>query len=105
MFVAAPRGSPDSALEGKTRAMERPELSIIIPIYNEAEVITELHRRLRDLMTRLEKSVRSCEILFINDGSRDNSLNLLRQLAEAEQRFKIISFSRNFGHQMAVTAG
>jgi glycosyltransferase involved in cell wall biosynthesis len=83
----------------------RPELSVIIPIFNEAAVIDELHRRLREVMGKLEASVRSWEVVFVDDGSRDASLAMLREIADAEPRFKIISFARNFGHQMAITAG
>jgi polyisoprenyl-phosphate glycosyltransferase len=85
--------------------MERPELSIIIPIFNEAAVLGELHRRLREVMTSLESVVRSWEVVFVNDGSKDDSLNMLREMALAEPRFKVIAFARNFGHQVAITAG
>src|SRR5215207_2676973 len=85
--------------------MERPELSLIIPIFNEAAVIPELERRLREVMAKLEAHVRSWEVIFIDDGSRDSSLEMLRRIASSEPRFKIVSFARNFGHQMAITAG
>jgi polyisoprenyl-phosphate glycosyltransferase len=85
--------------------MARPELSLIIPIFNEAAVIDELDRRLREVMCRIESSVRSWEVLFIDDGSKDESLAMLRRMAATEPRFKVVSFARNFGHQMAITAG
>jgi dolichol-phosphate mannosyltransferase len=85
--------------------MERPELSIIIPIFNEAAVLGELHRRLREVMSNLEKVVRSWEVVFIDDGSKDASLSMLREMAQAEPRFKVVAFARNFGHQVAITAG
>ncbi len=85
--------------------MERPELSIIIPIYNEAAVIDELKRRLGQAMATLGSQVKSWEVLFIDDGSKDESLAMLRQLAAEEPRYKVIAFARNFGHQMAITAG
>jgi dolichol-phosphate mannosyltransferase len=85
--------------------MDRPELSIIIPIFNEAAVLGELHRRLREVMNDLEKVVRSWEVVFIDDGSKDASLSMLREMAQAEPRFKVVAFARNFGHQMAITAG
>lgn len=85
--------------------MERPELSIIIPIFNEAAVLVELHRRLREVMSGLEPIVRSWEVVFIDDGSKDESLQMLREMAAAEPRFKVIAFARNFGHQVAITAG
>lgn len=85
--------------------MERPELSIIIPIFNEAAVLGELHRRLREVMSGLEPMVRSWEVVFIDDGSKDASLAMLREMAQAEPRFKVVAFARNFGHQLAITAG
>jgi glycosyltransferase involved in cell wall biosynthesis len=85
--------------------MVRPELSVIIPIFNEAAVIDELRRRLAEVMGKLEGSVRSWEVIFIDDGSKDTSLELLREMARAEPRYKVVSFARNFGHQLAITAG
>ena len=85
--------------------MPRPELSVIIPIFNEEAVLPELHRRLRDVMADIETSVRDWEVIFVDDGSKDRSLVMLREMCAAESRFKVISFSRNFGHQVAITAG
>jgi dolichol-phosphate mannosyltransferase len=79
-----------------------PKYSLIIPIYNEEETIPELYRRVSDVMDSLDESV---ELILINDGSRDRSLNLMRQLQERDARVCYISFARNFGHQAAVTAG
>jgi dolichol-phosphate mannosyltransferase len=85
--------------------MDRPELSVIIPIFNEAAVIDELRRRLAEVMGKLESTVRSWEVIFIDDGSKDASLSLLREMALREPRFRVVSFARNFGHQLAITAG
>jgi glycosyltransferase involved in cell wall biosynthesis len=85
--------------------MARPELSLIIPIFNEEAVIPELHRRLLEVMTRLEKHVRSWEIVFVDDGSKDKSLAMLKAMSANEPRFKVVAFARNFGHQLAITAG
>lgn len=79
-----------------------PKYSLIIPIYNEEETIPELYRRVSDVMDSLDDSV---ELILINDGSRDSSLNLMRELQEKDARVCYISFARNFGHQAAVTAG
>lgn len=79
-----------------------PKYSLIIPIYNEEETIPELYRRVSDVMDSLDDSV---ELILINDGSRDRSLNLMRELQEKDARVCYISFARNFGHQAAVTAG
>jgi polyisoprenyl-phosphate glycosyltransferase len=80
----------------------RPTLSLVLPIYNEEDVILELHKRLQAF---LEKLALSAEVLFVNDGSRDRSMELLREVAAGEPRYRILSFARNFGHQTAITAG
>jgi glycosyltransferase involved in cell wall biosynthesis len=85
--------------------MARPELSLIIPIFNEEAVIPELHRRLREVMSTLETDVKSWEVVFVDDGSKDKSFSMLKEMSASEPRFKVLSFSRNFGHQMAITAG
>jgi dolichol-phosphate mannosyltransferase len=82
--------------------MQRPTLSLVLPIYNEEEVIAELHARLQDFLGKLGLD---CEVLFINDGSKDRSLPLLREIARGEPRYRVLSFSRNFGHQAAISAG
>jgi len=78
------------------------EFSVIIPIYNEELNIPNLLTRLRPVV---EKTGMNYELLFINDGSRDSSLQLIKALAMADNRVRYIDFSRNFGHQVAVTAG
>ena len=78
------------------------EISIIIPIFNEEGNIKLLHDRLK---TTLQKIVKSYEIIFIDDGSRDASLFIITLLAQEEKNVKYIKFSRNFGHQVAVMAG
>ncbi len=80
----------------------RPTLSLVLPIYNEEDVIPELHRRLQDFLAKLGVDA---EVLFVNDGSRDRSMELLRDVAAAEPRYRILGFARNFGHQTAITAG
>ncbi|MBN3921967.1 glycosyltransferase family 2 protein [Nostoc sp. NMS4] len=79
-----------------------PKYSFIVPIYNEEEIIPELYRRLSVVMNRMDGLV---ELILINDGSRDRSLQLLRELYEKDPRICYLSFARNFGHQIAVTAG
>ncbi|HEY4187288.1 MAG TPA: glycosyltransferase family 2 protein [Polyangia bacterium] len=86
--------------------MEAPILSLVLPIYNEEEIIPELDRRLRAFLADVGSGVgESWEVIFVNDGSKDQSLPMLSALAAAEPRYKVLSFSRNFGHQMAITAG
>jgi dolichol-phosphate mannosyltransferase len=79
-----------------------PKYSLIIPIYNEEETISELYRRVSAVMERLDDSV---ELILINDGSRDNSLVMIRDLQQKDSRVCYLSLARNFGHQIAVTAG
>jgi dolichol-phosphate mannosyltransferase len=86
--------------------MEAPVLSLVLPIYNEEEIIPELDRRLRRFLADVGSGVgESWEVIFVNDGSKDRSLALLKELAAAEARYKVLSLSRNFGHQLAITAG
>src|SRR5262245_8418753 len=76
--------------------------SIVIPVYNEVEVLPSLYTRLTRVMEGLGESY---EIIFVNDGSEDGSLQLLRDLRAGDERVKILGLSRNFGHQLAITAG
>lgn len=79
------------------------QLSLVFPIYNEQENIAELYRRVSAVIE--ENKITSAEIIFVNDGSRDRSEELIRELREKDPRVKLINFSRNFGHQAAITAG
>jgi dolichol-phosphate mannosyltransferase len=83
----------------------RPTLSLVIPIYNEEEIVPELDRRLKAAISTWSDLIDSWEVVFIDDGSKDQSLSMLRELARAEPRYKVLSFARNFGHQVAITAG
>lgn len=76
--------------------------SLIVPVYNEEENIEALYLRLNKVMKGMNGDY---EIIFVNDGSTDESLLLLHQLSQKDKHIKIINFSRNFGHQMAVSAG
>lgn len=82
--------------------MKLHDISVVVPVYNEEKGLPELFERLR---TAVEKVSRDAEFIFVNDASKDGSLELIRQLAETDKRVRYISFSRNFGHQIAVTAG
>lgn len=78
------------------------ELSIVVPVYNEELIIEELQRR---LVSAAESITKNYEIIFVNDGSRDSSLLKLKSVCDKNPRLHYISFSRNFGHQIAITAG
>jgi dolichol-phosphate mannosyltransferase len=79
-----------------------PTYSIVVPIHNEQEVLQELQRRLTDVFPNLDGDV---EVLFVDDGSTDMSYPLVLEMHRADARFKVIHLARNFGHQLAITAG
>ncbi|NWF59120.1 MAG: glycosyltransferase [Fischerella sp.] len=79
-----------------------PKYSFIVPIYNEEKTIPEMYRRISAVMEQLDDSV---ELILVNDGSRDSSLKLMRNLHQSDPRVCYLSLARNFGHQIAVTAG
>ena len=79
------------------------KISVVIPVYNEEQVINECIKRITQVLEKLDEYEN--EIIIIDDGSRDNTLSLLEEMAENNSGIKILSFSRNFGHQAAVTAG
>ncbi|QNP29153.1 glycosyltransferase family 2 protein [Cylindrospermopsis curvispora] len=82
--------------------MNHPIYSLVIPIYNEEENIEEMYRRLSNVMAQLQGEV---ELILIDDGSRDQSLTMIRKLHHHDSRVRYLSLARNFGHQIAVTAG
>jgi dolichol-phosphate mannosyltransferase len=79
----------------------KPLLSLILPIYNEEKNIDELYQRSQKVLA----SMGEYEIIFINDGSKDGSLQKIIDLSQRDKNVKVIDFSRNFGHQIAITAG
>ncbi len=79
-----------------------PKYSIVLPVYNEEITLPELYRRLEQVLVTLDGEA---EIIFVNDGSQDKSLSILEEFSQQNSRIKIIEFSRNFGHQAAITAG
>lgn len=78
------------------------QYSIVVPVYNEELVIHETYQRLKEVMDQTKENY---ELLFVNDGSKDRSIEILREHSPIDPRVKIIDFSRNFGHQIAITAG
>ena len=85
-------------MEPKNKKM----LSLVIPAYNEQEVLLESFARMDAAM---KSTGCEYEIIYVNDGSRDGTMKILRDLAKANPQVKVLSFSRNFGHQLAVTCG
>jgi polyisoprenyl-phosphate glycosyltransferase len=80
----------------------QPIYSIVIPIFNEEENINEMYRRLTGVMQQLDGE---SELILVDDGSSDRSLSSIREFHSCDSRIQYISFARNFGHQVAVTAG
>ncbi len=79
-----------------------PEYSLVLPACDEAETIPELIRRLRDVIERLDGPA---EVVFVDDGSTDDTFELLVDATRTDPRFRVVQLSRNFGHQAAITAG
>ncbi|MEZ4589998.1 MAG: glycosyltransferase family 2 protein [Chloroflexota bacterium] len=80
----------------------KPTISIVAPVYNEEAVLAELHRRVSEVLDQLGEP---WELVLVNDGSGDRSAEVIAELHQKDPRVKGISFSRNFGFQVAVTAG
>lgn len=80
----------------------RPIISIVAPVYNEEPILHELHRRIAATMDAIGEP---WELILVNDGSRDRSFEIMRELHEQDPRVRVVNFSRNFGHQIAITAG
>lgn len=85
-----------------TLPTRRPEYSFVIPIHDERETLRELFTRLRAVMDQLDAD---SEVVLVDDGSTDGSYELMREMHADDQRFGVIRLSRNFGHQVAITAG
>ena len=80
----------------------KPVLSVVVPVYNEEEVLAESYRRLTAAVSAIGEPY---ELIFVNDGSRDKTSALLSALCENDAHVRVLDFSRNFGHQPAITAG
>jgi polyisoprenyl-phosphate glycosyltransferase len=76
--------------------------SIVVPVYNEEEVIHETYRRLTEVMRSTKEAY---ELLFVNDGSRDQTAEIIKEYSEQDPAVVLLDFARNFGHQIAITAG
>ena len=87
----------------ETEAVKTQLLSVVIPCYNEEEVIGETMKRLKAFCSELVNL--DVELIFVDDGSSDRTRELLKSIASEDSRIKLIVFARNFGHQIAVTAG
>ncbi len=93
-----------------TTCQTQPTLAIVTPCYNEQDVVELFYREVKHVMTSLQTATASdlsmeWQLLFVDDGSRDDTLGRLNQLAAEDSRVRVYSLSRNFGHQVALTAG
>ena len=79
------------------------KVSVVVPMYYEEEVANECYNRLTNVLKNIPNY--EYEIVFVNDGSKDKTLDILEEIAKQDKNVKIVSFARNFGHQTAVTAG
>jgi glycosyltransferase involved in cell wall biosynthesis len=82
--------------------MQRPTISIIAPVYNEINCLEILYKRVSDVMALIGET---WELIIVDDGSKDGSTEIIRNLATEDERVRAVIFARNFGHQIAVTAG
>ena len=79
------------------------KISVVIPMYYEEEVVQECYRRMKDVLDKVKNY--TYELICVNDGSKDRTLDILESIAKTDKNVKVISLARNFGHQCAVTAG
>src|SRR5215831_121382 len=90
------------AAERVDATAHRQVLSVVVPLFNEGEALGLLHRRLTDVLSAIDLDA---EIVYVNDGSTDDSLLRLRELAVGDPRVAIVDLSRNFGKEIALSAG
>jgi len=88
----------DAHLDRSSRAT----ISIVIPVYNESEILVELFKRLRNTFDRLTDDF---EVILVDDASADDSFAIMEEPNRRDPRFKVVRLARNFGHQVAITAG
>src|SRR5512134_1060579 len=78
-------------------------LTVVVPVFNEGKTIEAFHERMKKVADSVGPM--TCEIVYVDDGSRDDSCEKLFALADRDDRVRVVKLSRNFGHQIAVTAG
>lgn len=81
------------------------KLSVVVSVYNEEKALKEFYKETNKILEQIKKSGWEYELIFVNDGSADNSLSILEELAREDHDVKLVSFSRNFGHEAAMIAG
>ena len=81
------------------------KLSVVVSVYNEEKALREFYKETNKILEQIKNSGWEHELIFVNDGSKDHSLDILEELAGMDKNVKIVSFSRNFGHEAAMIAG
>lgn len=94
-----------TAEDPKSKFFDRPQISVVLPIFDEQENIPELYRRLDSATADGSFEHDAVEFIFVDDGSKDGSADLIAELRTGDDRVKLVRLSRNFGHQAAITAG
>jgi glycosyltransferase involved in cell wall biosynthesis len=89
-------------VETSPRGVEAPEISVFLPVYNEEPNLLPLHAKLEEALARLD---RTAEIIYVDDGSSDGSLRVLREIAERDERVRVVALKRNYGQTAAMAAG
>ncbi len=103
MPSADPSTEPHDAVTNRDSPPRHILLSVVVPVYNEEAVIEAFYERATTALSAVPNA--DLELVFVDDGSMDASLEILSSLSERDVRVKVVSFSRNFGHQIAITAG
>src|ERR1044072_908919 len=93
---------PDTLNNSFTKTTDVPEVSVFLPVYNEEPNLKPLHQKLDQSLTALG---RSAEIVYVDDGSTDGSLNVLREIADSDPRVRVVALRRNYGQTAAMAAG
>ena len=81
------------------------KLSVVVSVYNEEKALREFYKETNKILEQIKNAGWEHELIFVNDGSADNSLSILEEIAHEDHDVKLISFSRNFGHEAAMIAG
>lgn len=87
------------------KAKNKCRLSVVVSVYNEEKALRDFYRETNKVLEQIETLGWEHELVFVNDGSKDQSLNILEELAGMDKNVKVVSFSRNFGHEAAMIAG
>lgn len=89
-------------LSGEAKAQDAPEISVFLPVFDEEENLRPMHAKIREALESLGKTA---EIIYVDDGSTDKSLEILKEIAAEDERVRIISLRRNYGQTAAMSAG